>query len=192
MYLSGQAFFRTKHSTIDNIFNLYNLVDAAKQEGEKLFVLFIDFKKAFDMVLRSNLWYKLLKIGINGKVFNIVCAIYENVKTEVKGPNNTLGNEFACNLCVRQGESLFPFLFAMYINDLEEYLISRDGNNKLGSAVGLLKLYVLLYADDTCIQARSKEGLDEGMKYLYDYCRLWKMALNVTKTELLSSVGNLI
>ena len=69
---------------------------------------------------------------------------------------------------------------------------SRDGNNKLGSAVGLLKLYVLLYADDACILVRSKEGLDEGMKYLYDYCRLWKMTLNVTKTKLLSSGGNLI
>ena len=57
------------------------------------------------------------------------------------------------------------------------------GNNKLGSAVGLLKLYVLLYADDACILARSKEGLDEGMKYLYDYCRQWKMTLNVTKTK---------
>ena len=185
VYLSGQASFRTKHSTIDNIFNLCNLVDAAKQEGEKLFVLFIDFKKSFDMVVRSNLWYKLLKIGINGKVFNIVCEMYENVKTQVKGPNNTLGDEFACNLGVRPGETLSPFLFAMYINDVEEYLISRDGNNKLGSAVGLLKLYVLLYADDACILARSKEGLDEGMKYLYDYCRLWKMTLNTTKTKII-------
>ena len=96
MYLSGQAGFRTKHSTIDNIFNLYNLIDAAKQEGEKLFVLFIDFKKAFDMVVRTNLWYKLLKIGIDGKVFNIVRAMYENVKTRVKGPNNSFGHEFAC------------------------------------------------------------------------------------------------
>ena len=45
---------------------------------------------------------------------------------------------------------------------MEEYLISRDGNNKLDSAVGLLKLYVLLFANDACILARSKEGLDEG------------------------------
>ena len=29
VYLSGQAGFITKHSTNDNIFNLYNLVDAA-------------------------------------------------------------------------------------------------------------------------------------------------------------------
>ena len=75
MYLSGQADFRTKHSTIDNIFNLCNLVDAAKQEGEKLFVLFIDFKKAFDMVVRSNLWYKLLKIGINGSFQHCTCNV---------------------------------------------------------------------------------------------------------------------
>ena len=82
-------------------------------------------------------------------------------------------------------ETFSPFLFAMYINDVEEYLISRDGNNKLGSAVGLLKLYVLLYADDACILARSKEGLDEGRKYLYDYCRLWKKTLNVTNTKII-------
>ena len=56
------------------------------------------------MEVRSNLWYKLLKIGINGKVFNIVRAMYENVKTRVKGPNNTLGDEFACNLGLGQGK----------------------------------------------------------------------------------------
>ena len=58
-------------------------------------------------------------------VFNIVRAMYENFKTQVKCPKNTLGDEFACNLGVRQGETLSPFLFAMYINDVEEYFQSR-------------------------------------------------------------------
>ena len=31
-----------------------------------------------------------------------------------------LTHEFDCMLGVRQGESLSPFLFAMYLNDLED------------------------------------------------------------------------
>ena len=46
-------------------------------------------------------------------------SMYKHVKSKVK-INNSISIGFECNLGVRQGECLSPFLFAMYINDLEE------------------------------------------------------------------------
>ena len=59
---------------------------------------------------------------------------------------------FVCNLGVRQGECLSPFLFAMYINDLEDEIIQKGVG---GVDIGMLKLFILLYADDIVLLAEN-------------------------------------
>ena len=73
--------------------------------------------------------------------------MYENIKYRVKYENR-LSDDFTCLLGVRQGECLSPFLFSMYVNDLEEKLA---GDGFKGVEVGMLKLLLLLYADDIVI-----------------------------------------
>ena len=70
--------------------------------------------------------------------------MYENIKFKVKY-DNRLSNDFTCLLGVRQGECLSPFLFSIYVNDLEEKLA---GSGFKGVEVGMLKLFLRLYADD--------------------------------------------
>jgi len=41
-------------------------------EGKRLYCVFIDFTKAFDYVVRDNIWIKLIKLGIRGNIFNII------------------------------------------------------------------------------------------------------------------------
>jgi len=48
---------------------------------------------------------------------------------------------------------LSPFLFSIFVNDLEEYFIL---NNFKGINLGLLKLFLLLYADDIVIFSESE------------------------------------
>ena len=60
-----------------------------------------------------------------------------------------------CYLGVRQGESLSPFL-SMYLNDIEQYY---ETNGYEGEEIGMLKLFVLLYADDIVIMSESENGL---------------------------------
>ena len=50
--------------------------------------------------------------------------MYEHVKSRVK-INNVVSEGFESNLDVRQGECLSPFLFAIYLNDLEEVFIQK-------------------------------------------------------------------
>ena len=53
--------------TIDNIFVLHGVINHLLNENKKLYAAFIDFTKAFNYVVRENMWYKLLKTGIRGK-----------------------------------------------------------------------------------------------------------------------------
>ena len=72
----AQAGFRSHMSTVDNIFVLHSLISHVLNQGKKLYCVFIDFTKAFDYVVRDNLWYKLVKLGLRGKILNIVKSMY--------------------------------------------------------------------------------------------------------------------
>ena len=58
-------------------------------------------------------------------------------------------------LGVMQGECLSPFLFSMFLNDLEEEFLIHDIE---GIDIGLIKLFILLYADDIVIFSSSSEA----------------------------------
>ena len=51
--------------------------------SKKLYCAFVDFTKAFDYVVRDNLRYKLVKLGLRGKILNILKSMYSSVKCKV-------------------------------------------------------------------------------------------------------------
>jgi hypothetical protein len=61
VYVEALAEFRSKMSTVDNVFVLNSLINHVLNQGKQLFALFVDFSKAFDYVVRENLWYKFIK-----------------------------------------------------------------------------------------------------------------------------------
>jgi hypothetical protein len=179
VYVDTQAGFRKNLGTVDNIYVLSGLISHYVNSGKKLFCAFVDFSKAFDYVVRDNLWYKLIKLGIQGKILNIIRSMYKQVSSRVR-VNNEMSDEFECNTGVRQGESLSPFLFCMFVNDLENELYTKGFE---GVDAGWIKLYILLYADDIVIFSESAIGLQKGLDCLSEYCDRWRMKVNVGKTK---------
>ena len=80
---------------------------------------------------------------------------------------------------VFQEESLSAFLFAMFINDLNDFLQSKD----VGITLENLLLAVLLFADDMVVFSESRKGLQNGLDALSDYCDKWGLTVNVSKTK---------
>ena len=108
--IEAQAGFRPGMSTTDNVFVLHWVILHLLNQGKKLFCAFVDFTKAFDYVVRENLWYKMIKYGIRGKILNIINSMYSSVKSRVKY-NNKLGNEFYCGLGSGRGSVYHLYFF---------------------------------------------------------------------------------
>ena len=66
------------------IFTLLTLVQKQLLNHGKLYVAFIDFKKAFELVDRRCLWKILRKNGIRGRMYRAVMSMYEVVKARVR------------------------------------------------------------------------------------------------------------
>ena len=138
-----------------------------KSKRKKLYCAFIDFKQAFDTVWRNGLWYKLETYCINGKCLKLIQNLYKNIKSRIKTPEG-ISAFFPCKIGVRQGENLSPFLFAIFLNDLEHYLkmhrvqsIKCEYNDN--DILIFCKLLLLLYADDTVIFSESADELQNAL-----------------------------
>ena len=107
----AQAGFREGYSTIDNAFILNALIqNHIMRKQSRLYVCFVDFKKAFDSVNRNKLWQVLKTNGIKGNIFRVVHSMYESVKTCVR-VNGECTKYFECPVGLKQGCMLSPVIF---------------------------------------------------------------------------------
>ena len=175
---------------------LYSLIEYYKSKKQNLFCCFVDFTKAFDNIWRVGLWQKILKHGIEGKIFNIIRNMYSEIKSCITINGNSSGY-FTCDKGVRQGENLSPLLFAIYLNDLENYMNTTGCK---GIEIGIqndeftifIILFLLLYADDTIILSDNAKEFQNILKAFNEYCKKWKLKINISKTKIIifGSIGN--
>ena len=81
---------------------------------------------------------------------------------------------------VRQGNSLSPTLFNIYINDLAEELKSMN----LGIKMGDLHICILLYADDIVLVSEHEKNLQRVLGHVYKWRCKWQMKVNIEKTKI--------
>ena len=90
-----------------------------------------------------------------------------------------MSDAYECLLGVRQGDRVSPFIFSMFLNDIEDIFID---NGLSAINVDMFKLFLILHADDIVIFANSKEELQLSLNGLYEYCQRWKRMVNINKT----------
>ena len=68
------------------------------------------------------------------------------------------------------------------MNDIEEQFINSGLD---GIDTDMLKIFMLLYADDIVIFANTKEQLQNSLDLLLEYCNRWKLTINISKTKVI-------
>ena len=74
---------RKDHGTLDAIFTLQHMINAARWSGRRLYVVFVDFKKAFDRVRRDLLVARCSQLGIHGPFLHALTLLYDKVQQQV-------------------------------------------------------------------------------------------------------------
>ena len=79
----SQCGFRRERSTIDMIFSLRQIQEKAIEQHQELYIVFVDFRKAFDTVDREMLW-KILKVfGCPDHFVEIIKQFHDGTKWRV-------------------------------------------------------------------------------------------------------------
>ena len=82
----------------------------------------------------------------------------------------------------RSGCSLSPTLFNIYINKLAEKL---DQCSEIpGLSMGDTTIKCLLYADYLILLSPTREGLQQSLEILDNFCKNWALKINHQKTKI--------
>ena len=170
---------------IDTI--IHEIVHKCKQ---RLFVAFIDLKKAYAKVNRNALLCKLRSKGFSGKFLNIIKAMLINV-VQVSKINGKLLSQIVTKVGLKQGDNLSPILFNIFFDDVEEIF---DSSYDPVILTDELSINYLLYADDMAILSLPSDVLQNSLDKLKVYCDKWHLELNTTKTKIIvfSTTGRLL
>jgi sorting nexin-29 len=174
----NQSGFRSNYSTMDNLFSFSSIVNYMWYKGlKKVYVLFIDFKSAFDCVNRASLFYKLHSIGVSTQFIKSLEILYKDTNNVVWN-GSEMSDKFETQSGVKQGCILSPLLFSLYLNDLVEAI-------KGGVKIRESYINMLLYADDIVFFSETATGLQLMINRLSDYCEKWGLTVNTNKSQVM-------
>ena len=112
-----------------------------------------------------------MESGVGGKTYDIIKSISTNNKCAVTIVNKHT-HFFPQGPGVRQGGSLSPALFNIYINEL-----ARAQEQSAAPGLNLLESEVkcLLFADDLVLLSPTKEGLQQHLDLLHRFYQSWAL-----------------
>ncbi|CAD6191447.1 unnamed protein product [Caenorhabditis auriculariae] len=104
-----QTGFRPGYSTSENTLVVSEMIQKSHEYRFPLFLMFIDYKKAFDSVEFGSLWTALSEFGVHSKIVNTLKNIYDEAKVSVRIRGHDIPVQIGRG--VRQGDTISPNLF---------------------------------------------------------------------------------
>ena len=149
------------------------LIDIARKQKYPLYILFVDFEKAYDRVDRKKLIKLLRNMGCGATMTSAI-------KNTIDTTTSFIGSlQIEAEAGVRQGSPSSCFLFTTYVNPMVRMI--KD----YGEDGWLERLHLLLLMDDTVLLSTTRDGIVWKFQKVLDYCAQFNMKVNEKKTKLL-------
>lgn len=172
-----QAGFRKNRSTSDQIFTMKQILIGAYEYEIPTQMLFVDFKAAYDSIIKEKMYEALRVMGIPRKIIRLVKMTLNDTRCAVK-INGEISESFEVKRGVRQGDPLSTLLF----NAALELTIRKSGINRSGTLLNKSH-QCLAYADDILLIARSRKKLEEVAGDLFKTAKQIGLQINKSKTK---------
>jgi hypothetical protein len=146
-----QCGFRRNRSTSDQMFSLRQILEKKWEFCGVVHQLFIDFKKAYDSIIRCKLYQILVSLGVPKKLVKLVQVCLNGHRGRVR-VGGDLSDPFDILNGLKQGDALSSVLFNLAL----EYVVRSIIENREGLSMnGIIQL--LAYADDIDLLGDSRE-----------------------------------
>jgi len=172
-----QAGFRKHQSTLNHLFRVYSSLSHHLNSPTRRHVsaAFLDIKSAFDSVWIPGLLWKLNRVGIRGRILLWLRSFLTERSIRVAQPPFA-SDWFPISAGVPQGSVLSPFLFLVFINDIEDCAAAAGCD-------------LALFADDVAAWPRlhSQPGdlqLQMFLDLVSRWASDWKMRFGHAKSQI--------
>ena len=175
LFYPFQSGFRPYHSCHTALTRLLDTWLSAVNQSKITGTVFLDLKKAFDLVNHTILLQKLHIYVQHPSTVSFFRSYLEN-RTQYVYLNGIYSTEKMINCGVPQGSVLGPLLFCIFINDLPLHISNNNVNCDL-------------FADDSSLHCSDKNiesvqfSLQQSINQVSSWCDQNHMALNPQKTK---------
>ena len=169
----SQHGFMRHRSCLTNLLEFFEEVLKKVDMGVPIDIIYFDFAKAFDKVSHGKLIFKLKKYGVSGNILNWVKSWLDDryQRVVINGKKSSWEKVLSG---VPQGSVLGPLLFLIFIDDIDELVMSKC--SKFADDTKLFNQVVNL--EDRSIIQSDVDKLDSCGKD-------WAMSYNVDKYKVL-------
>ena len=175
-----QAGFRPKHGTEEQIFILRNIIEQSLEWNTVLYLVFVDYEKAFDSIDRDTLWKIMKSYGIPDKFIAIVRAFYRNNRAAVLH-GDSQSEMFEIKSGVKQGCVMSGFLFLLVIDWIMRRTVEGERTGIRWRMMDTLE--DLDYADDIVLITESWRHAQQKLERLNSNGLRTGLKINKKKTE---------
>ena len=179
----SQAAYQPGRGTVEQIFALSQIIEKSIEFNKPLYIVFIDFTKAFDSIKLDKLWLILDKTPLNKNYINLLKSLYDGSQASIK---TDLGESRFVDIKkgVKQGDMLSAILFCVA---LAAVMLKTEEVCKSGFSIGGYTLSNLSYADDIALLNECSLKLQEFVNELAENAKEIGLEINLKKTECMST-----
>lgn len=172
-----QAGFRTNRSTTDQIFIMRQILEKCWEESIDIHLLFVDYRNAYDLLNKRELWNKMIEMGFPKKLIELCRMTTEGCRTQVRvrGCNST---NFPQESGLRQGDAISPILFNIALE-----AIMRETQLNVTNSIFTRNIQILAFADDIVIIGRKAQDVKEAFSKIVASSAKFNLRVNDTKTK---------
>jgi hypothetical protein len=142
------------------IVSLRIIVEQSMEYQSPLYLLFVDYERAFDSIDRKCMWTALTNKGLPHKFVNLIKEGYNGYKCRILH-EGTLSEEFETSIGVRQGCILSPLLFLVVIDEVLKTTVQEKKRGLMWTFEENLE--DLDFADDICLLSQNGKQLQEKL-----------------------------
>ncbi len=161
---------------------LRRIPEQSHEWNSPLYLVFIDFEKAFDSLHRASLWKILRNYGIPKKLVNVIQSLYESFECSFIH-NSELTEPFLVETGVRQGCILSPILFSLAIDWLMRSITQGKSQGIQWTLTSLLE--DLDYADDLGLLSHKHQDIQQKTEKLCEIASTIGLKVNSKKTKVM-------
>ena len=172
-----QSGFMKGKGTREGIFSLRIITEKMLEKHKKVYMCYIDYKKAFDRVYHALLMEVLSRNEIDEKDLKLIRNLYWQQTASIQTDEGQ-SSSFPIKRGVRQGCVLSPPLFNVYTNEIFKESDELPGIKLLGEYINNLR-----YADDTVLLAESEEELQKLVDAVKEGSLKFGLEMNTKKMK---------
>ena len=183
-----QAGFRAGYSCDDHLFVISILSERMREFNLPLWVVAVDFQKAFDSVNHGSLWQALREQNVPNIYILMLQRLYRGQTAKIQ--TDVLSKDFPIERGVKQGDPISPILFNAALEKIMRKLKLKWDNRKAGVKIhdgDAGRLQCLRFADDLLLIATSKKQAADMLQDLIDEASLVGLQVHSGKTKILSN-----